>query len=112
MVFYGILWCDEGVLCLAMETQVLHPDQFGMLFISLGPFSGLRFYWGDRKVAEGFRDWQCTQWCVTDNHELAISSVLEGGDYFKAKDGVNIIAEAITLSQYKAFLKSENCLLN
>ena len=31
MVFHGILWCS-------METQLLNPEEFGMLFIGIGPF--------------------------------------------------------------------------
>ena len=35
----GILWCDEGVHCLAKETQLmLNPEEYGMLFIGLGYF--------------------------------------------------------------------------
>ena len=38
MVFYGILWCDEGVHCLAKETQLLNPEECVMLFIGIAPF--------------------------------------------------------------------------
>ena len=46
MVFYGILWCDEGVHCLAKETQLLNLEEFGMLFIGLGPFHWFKILMG------------------------------------------------------------------
>ena len=34
----GVLWCDEGVYCLAKDIQLLKPELFGSIFLGLGPF--------------------------------------------------------------------------
>ena len=43
--------------------------------------------------------------------DVALSSVLKGGDYMKAKDGINMIAESILRLQYEAFLESDEFIL-
>ena len=43
--------------------------------------------------------------------DVALSSVQKGGDYIKAKDGMNLIAEAILRLQYEAFLESDEFIL-
>ena len=104
----GALWCDEGVYCLAKEIQMLKPEQFGMLFIGLGPFHWSKIVMGAIGKwlnASGIGEALTNSGVFTQG---AAKSVLQGGDYVKAKDGMNIIAEAITLLQFKAFLKSED----
>jgi hypothetical protein len=34
----GTLWSDEGVYAIAKEMQLLKPDQFGNIFLGMGPF--------------------------------------------------------------------------
>lgn len=105
----GVIWCDEGVYCIAKEIQMLKPDEFGMLFIGMGPF-----HWS--KIVMGAIGKWLSQSGIGDaltNSRVfapgvAKSSVLQGSDYVKAKNGLNIIAEAITILQLKAFFKSED----
>ena len=43
--------------------------------------------------------------------DVVLSSVLKGGDYMKAKDGINMIAESILRLQYEYFLESDEFIL-
>ena len=105
----GALWCDEGVYCLAKEIQLLKPEQFGTIFIGLGPFHWSKILMGavgkwlsSSGIGEALINSQVF------SAGAAKTSVLQGGDYVKAKEGMNIIAETITLLQYKAFMESDS----
>ena len=37
-VMSGALWSDEVVYAIAKEIQLLKPDQFGSIFLGMGPF--------------------------------------------------------------------------
>ena len=109
----GALWCDEGVYCLAKEIQLLKPEQFGNIFLGLGPFHWSKILMGavgKWLSSSGIGEALSNSGIFTP--EVAKSSVLKGGDYVKAKEGMGIIAEAITLLQYRSFLKSEYFALN
>ena len=108
----GALWCDEGVYCLAKEIQLLNTEKFGNLFIALGPFHWSKILMGaigKWLTPSGIGDALVNSGIFSSS--VAASSVLQGGDYVKAKDGLNIIAEAILMLQYEEYLKSDDYLL-
>ena len=82
----GILWCDEGVHCLAKETQLmLNPEEYGMLFIGLGYFycniilvQDFNTAVGKYQKASGIGKLKALDhkfWCVNgETEEAAISS--------------------------------------
>ena len=105
----GALWCDEGVYCIAKDIQLSRPEQFGNIFLGLGPF-----HWSKILMAAAGK------WLKESGIYAALSasgvfkgsgiveeSVMKGGDYEKAKDGMNIIAEARTELQFEAFKTTE-----
>ena len=105
---YGALWSDEGVYCIAKEIQFLRPEEFGHLFLGLGPFHWCRI------VIAGIGSFLSTSG-ITEalvnsgvyGKGVAESSVMKGTDYVKGKEGMTIIAEAMTALQYTEFKKSE-----
>lgn len=105
---YGALWCDEGVYCIAKEIQLLRPHQFGNIFLGMGPF-----HWV--KIIAAAAGTFLQQSGITDalvnsgvyGKGVAEASVMKGGDYIKAKEGMGIIAETMEHMQYESFLRSE-----
>ena len=110
----GALWCDEGVYCLAKDIQLLKPELFGSKFLGLGPFHWSKIIMGAiGKWLNPSGIGEALKKSGVFADDVALSSVLKGGDYMKAKDGINMIAESITILrlQYEAFLESDEFIL-
>ena len=108
----GALWCDEGVYCLAKDIQLLKPELFGSIFLGLGPFHWSKIIMGAiGKWLNPSGIGEALKKSGVFAADVALSSVLKGGDYMKAKDGINIIAESILRLQYEAFLESDEFIL-
>ena len=104
----GALWCDEGVYCLAKDIQLLKPELFGSIFLGLGPFHWSKIIMGAiGKWLNPSGIGEALKKSGVFAADVALSSVLKGGDYMKAKDGINMIAESILRLQYEAFLESD-----
>ena len=111
--YCGALWCDEAVYCIAKEIQLLRPYQFANIFIGLGPFHWIKI------VAAGLGSFLepsgITEALINAGvygQGVAESSVMKGGDYIKAKEGMGIIAETMDYMFYEAFQLSESYAVN
>lgn len=103
----GAMWCDEGVYCLAREIQFLRPKESDMLFIGMGPFHWCKVLCAAMgKYLEPSGITQALSNSGVFGKGVAESSVMKGGDYVQAKDGMSIISEAIAILQYEEFLQS------
>ena len=108
----GALWCDDGVYCLAKDIQLLKPEFFGSKCLGLGPFHWSKITMG--AIGKWFTPSGIGEALKKSGFftaDVALPSVLKGGDHIKAKNGMNLIAEAILLLQYEAFLESDEFIL-
>ena len=104
----GVIWCDEGVYQVAKEIQLLRPDQFGNIFIALGPFhmekivlSCLGKYLSIIGMDISLKE------SGVFGPDVVDSKVMNGGDYVKNKDGFALIAEVMNSIMFKQFLVEE-----
>ena len=104
----GALWCDEGVYAIAKEIQLLKPDLFGKIFLGLGPFHMEKIV-----IACLGKYLSCVgiDLALIESEiygkEVVGNKVMNGGHYVKGKDGMGIIAEAISALLFQRFTQEE-----
>ena len=114
---YGALLCDEGVYCITKEIQLLRPDEFGGIWIGMGPF-----HWNGslplqlEAAMENFVGQSGISKALYNSSAFlkgtAETSIMKGGDYTYGKDGISFIADAMTRLKFEAFEQSELYCLN
>ena len=94
----GALWSDEGVYAIANEIQLLKPEQFGNIFLGVGPFqmekiviACLGKHLGCIGIDLALVETESFGKLVVEN------SVMAGGHYFKGKEAMSLISEVMTV---------------
>jgi hypothetical protein len=112
----GALWSDEGVYAIAKEIQLLKPDQFGNIFLGMGPFhmekiviACLGKFLGCIGIDLALIETE------TFGKLVVKKSVMTGGHYCKGKEAMSLVSEVMTVlmfEQFQADQDSTSCELN
>lgn len=106
----GALWCDEGVYAVAKEIQILKPDIFSNIFLGLGPFHMEKIVMA---CLGKFLDCVGIDTALVEaglfGPDVVASKVMNGKHYIKSKEGMMMIAEAMSNLLFKAFKDNVDC---
>ena len=100
----GALWSDEGVYAIAKEIQLLKPEQFGNIFLGMGPFhmekiviACLGKFLGCIGIDLALIETEAFGKLVVEN------SVMTGGHYCKGKEAMSLVSEVMTVLMFEEF---------
>ena len=95
----GAVWVDEAIYALAIQIQLLRPDEFGSLFLAMGPFHWCNILCaaiGKFLDLSGIADALVAARLFGRN--FVENAVLKAGDYVKSREAYSTLAEAILYS--------------
>ena len=105
----GALWSDEGVYAIAKEIQLLKPEQFGNIFLGMGPFHMEKIvisYLGKFLGCIGI-DLALIETETFGKHVVE-NSVMTGGHYCKAKEAMSLVSEVMTSLMFEEFQNEQD----
>ena len=100
----GALWSDEGVYAISKEIQLLKPEQFGNIFLGMGPFhmekiviACLGKFLSCIGIDLALIETEAFGKLVVEN------SVMTGGHYCKGKEAMSMVLEVMTVLMFEEF---------
>ena len=101
---YGALWCDEGVYSIAKEVQLLRPELFDDIFLGLGPFHMEKIVMA---CLGSFLQCVGVDVALAQSNVFGVdvvkSKVITGEHYIKSKEGMELVADAMSGISFDAF---------